>query len=362
MLRKSITLSLQEEVDLIKNKGGFAISLSNPSFNPRNLENIDLDNYNIQGLLSGEKRLKEIARKKLFSNWKTNNLKNDVLITNGAKAALYCVFKTVANKNNTNIGIINPNWPTYIDLINLCNANSLFFNTYYENNFDIDLNSLDIFLKKNKLKLLVLSSPNNPCGKIYDKKTINSLIKICSSNNCYLVIDESFSLMIFEKKLKNVSHLFNNKYLIIINSFSKNYHLQGLRLGAILASDKLIEKFTNIHIAINGAPNSLSQYLISKFSNKLLQSSNLNKKKKYITSFLKSKNVEFYDPDGSFYLFPKIKNKKNFTNISNKKGLFFIRGNYFGSNKYNNFYRFCFEKKQNELEKIVNIMDKYEIY
>ena len=118
MLRKSITLSLQEEVDLIKNKGGFAISLSNPSFNPRNLENINLNNYNIQGLLSGEKRLKEIARKKLFSNWKTNNLKNDVLITNGAKAALYCVFKTVANKNNTNIGIINPNWPTYIDLIN----------------------------------------------------------------------------------------------------------------------------------------------------------------------------------------------------------------------------------------------------
>ena len=49
--------------------------------------------------------------------------------------------------------------------------------------------------------------------------------------------------MIFKKKFKNVSHLFNNRYLIVINSFSKNFHLQGLRLGAILASDKLIEKF-----------------------------------------------------------------------------------------------------------------------
>ena len=54
-----------------------------------------------------------------------------------------------------------------------------FFNTYYENNFDIDIGSLEVFIKKNKLRLLVLSSPNNPCGKIYDKKTITSLIKIC---------------------------------------------------------------------------------------------------------------------------------------------------------------------------------------
>ena len=362
MLRKSITLSLQEEVDIIKKKGGFAISLSNPSFNPRNLENINLNNYNIQGILSGESRLKDIARTKLFTSWKTNNLKNDVLITNGAKAALYCVFKTIANKKNSKIGIINPNWPTYIDLINLCNAKPLFFNTYYENNFNIDIGSLEVFIKKNKLKLLVLSSPNNPCGKIYDKKTITSLIRICSSNDCYLVIDESFSSLIFEKKLKNVSYLFNNKYLIVINSFSKNFHLQGLRLGVILASNKLIEKFTNIHIAINGAPNSLSQYLISKFSKKLLQTSNLNKKKNYITSFLKSKNIEFYDPDGSFYLFPKIKNKQNFINNSNKKGLFYIGGSYFGSNKYSNFYRFCFEKKQNELDKILKIMDRYEIY
>ena len=362
MMRKSITLSLQEQVDAMKNKGQFAVSMSNPSFNSKNLTNINLPNYNLQGRLSGENKLKEIARKKLFSNWTTNRFKSNILITNGAKAALYCVFKSIANKKNNNFGIINPNWPTYIDLINLCNAKPLFYNTYYENNFDIDIKNLEIFIKRNKLKLLVLSSPNNPCGKIYDKKTISSLIKICSSNNCYLIIDESFSSIIFNKELKNIQYNLNNKHLIIINSFSKNFHLQGLRLGAILASEILIEEFTNIHIAINGAPNTISQYLISKFSPKLLLTSNLNKKKNFLTTFLKSKNIDFFDPDGSFYIFPKIKNQRNFFNLCNKKGLFYIKGNYFGSNKYNNFYRFCFEKKQNELEKIVKIMDKYELY
>ena len=48
MLRKSITLSLQEEVDLIKKNRGFAISISNPSFNARNLENIKLNKFNLQ--------------------------------------------------------------------------------------------------------------------------------------------------------------------------------------------------------------------------------------------------------------------------------------------------------------------------
>ena len=362
MLRKSITLSLQEEVDLIKKKGAFAISLSNPSFNSKDLIKIDLKHYNLQGILSGENRLKEIARNKLFSNWKIIKNKSNILITNGAKAALYCIFKTLAHKNNNNFGIINPNWPTYVDLINLCNAKTFFFNTKLDDNFEIDISKLQKFIIKNKLRLLVLSSPNNPCGKIYNKKTIDNLIRVCSSNNCYMVIDESFSSFIFNKDINNKIKNFNNNYLIIVNSFSKNFHLQGLRLGAILASNDLIDKFTNIHIAINGAPNTLSQYLISKFSSKLLKSKNIIKKKNFVTSFLKSKEIEFYSPDGSFYLFPKIKNKDNFIKLSSKKGLFYIAGQHFGSNIYNNFYRFCFEKKQIELEKIIRIMNKYEIY
>lgn len=65
-----------------------------------------------------------------------------------------------------------------------------------------------------------------------------------------------------------------------------------------------------------------------------------------VTSFLSSKRVEYYKPDGSFYLFPKILNTKKFRNLSNKKGLFYLNGKYFGGKIYSSHYRFCFEKKK----------------
>ena len=115
-----------------------------------------------------------------------------------------------------------------------------------------------------KLRILVISNPNNPSGKIYNHQIIKKIINICEKNRCYLVLDESFSSHVFEKKFTQNKKDYKSKYLIIINSFSKNYHLQGLRLGVVLAKKKLVEEFSNLHIAINGAPNNISQNLIFK--------------------------------------------------------------------------------------------------
>ena len=364
MLRKSVTLSLQEKISFINKSGKQAFSLSNPSFNPKNLKNINLKYFNLQGNLSGDQRLKDIAKIHLFEDWQNiDKLKHDILITNGAKAALYCVFKGLINQNQKNICVINPNWPTYVDLIKLCNAKPFFYNTHLKDNFNINLQKLKKFIINHKIRILILTNPNNPTGKIIKNNTINELIKICTALKCYLVIDESFSLYFFNEKELFIKKELSSKYLIIINSFSKNFHLQGLRLGAILSVKNLLAIFTNIHIAINGAPSSIAQNIVidhKKNALKLHKSGTLSNLK-IVTNFLKSKNVQFYKPDGSFYLFPKIKNLKNFLNNSEKRGLFYLSGSAFG-NKYKDHYRLCFEKKTNELNSILKIMDKYELY
>ena len=80
-----------------------------------------------------------------------------------------------------------------------------------------------------------------------------------------------------------------------------------------------------------------------------------------VSNFLISKGVEFYKPDGSFYIFPKIKNYSNFIKNSNKKGLYFLRGDLFGK-AYKKYYRLCFEKKNDELNLILKIMEKNKLY
>ena len=364
MFRKSITLSLQDEINFLKKRKKFAISLSNPTFEKKNLKNFNLENFNMQKSLSGEDKLIDLAKKNLLKQWVIKKPKeNNIIITNGAKAGLYCVFKVIANRHKTNnFGIINPNWPTYIDLIKISGATPVFFNTKIENKYDINITDLEKFIKIKKLRILVISNPNNPSGKIYNHQIIKKIINICEKNKCYLVLDESFSSHVFEKKFLQNKKDYKSKFLIIINSFSKNYHLQGLRLGVILAEKKLVEKFSNLHIAINGAPNNVSQNLIINHNKTLLKTKDSKKKMKYVTDFLFSKGVDFYKPEGSFYIFPKILNKKNFKDLSKKYGLFYISGENFGSKTYKDHYRFCFEKNKNELKKIIQIMNKNKIY
>ena len=80
-----------------------------------------------------------------------------------------------------------------------------------------------------------------------------------------------------------------------------------------------------------------------------------------VSNFLISKEIEFYKPDGSFYIFPKIKYYSNFIKNCNKNGLFFLKGDLFGK-KYKNYYRLCFEKTNKELDKILNIMNKNHLF
>ena len=98
MFRKSVTLSLQEEINFFK-KRKICNFLSNPSFENKTIKNFNLENFNIQKSLSGEKKLKKLAKKNLLKKWIINKSKqNDIIITNGAKAGLYCVFKVIANR------------------------------------------------------------------------------------------------------------------------------------------------------------------------------------------------------------------------------------------------------------------------
>ena len=80
MIRKSLTLSLQEKIEQRRQSGKKVYSLSNPTFNPKNLNKISLKNYNLQGMLTGEKELKEIAQDYLFNNWRIKNKSKNKMI------------------------------------------------------------------------------------------------------------------------------------------------------------------------------------------------------------------------------------------------------------------------------------------
>ena len=103
-----------------------------------------------------------------------------------------------------------------------------------------DLNTFKNILKDNDSKLVYICNPNNPTGEYFSE--INDLIS-CFPEKLFLV-DEAY-LEFTEDKFSTKKIILDN--VIFFRTFSKAFSLAGVRLGAILASDKLIEDIDLIY-------------------------------------------------------------------------------------------------------------------
>jgi histidinol-phosphate aminotransferase len=160
----------------------------------------------------------------------TNVNDNNILITNGSGAALTLILNTYSNKN-TNILIPIPNYPGFIHDAELISTNINkyeFYGKHYE--YDELINSIQ------DNEIIYISSPNIPIGYILDNKFID-IIKF--NKDKLFIIDEAY---IDYTDINNTFINIELENLIIVRTFSKSFAAAALRIGYILANNKIIEK------------------------------------------------------------------------------------------------------------------------
>lgn len=100
---------------------------------------------------------------------------------------------------------------------------------------------LSAFLTK-ETDLLFLANPNNPTGKLMDRKELRSVLACCRERGIYVVLDECFvSFCAGEcSMLEEAGHYEN---LILVNAFTKSFAIPGVRLGYLVCFDeKLLQR------------------------------------------------------------------------------------------------------------------------
>lgn len=116
----------------------------------------------------------------------------------------------------------------------------------YKLHFDADAFrfSYDVYhmiqdLKQSTHQLVFIGNPNNPCGTLWTDPG-QELFDICQENGHYLVFDESFiDFLGSDYSMRNYVKDYDN--VIIVHSLTKFYAVPGLRIGAMMASPKVIE-------------------------------------------------------------------------------------------------------------------------
>ncbi|MBU4312876.1 MAG: pyridoxal phosphate-dependent aminotransferase [Candidatus Omnitrophica bacterium] len=266
---------------------------------------------------SGTDTLKEIICEK-FS--KDNGLSYDpsqIVVSCGAKHSLYNIFQAICEKGDE-VAIPSPYWLSYPEMVKLAEAEPRFVDADDTDNFKISPVKLKKAITK-KTKALIINSPSNPTGSVYDKDELAEIGKMAADKNIFIISDEIYEKIIFDGKphvsIASISDdIFKNT--IVVNGVSKSFSMTGWRIGYIASVNKeIVSAIKNLQSHSTSNPTSISQAaaleaIKVKDNSVETMVKEFERRRNYIVERVNSiEGLSCVKPGGAFYIFCRIDNK-----------------------------------------------------
>jgi histidinol-phosphate aminotransferase len=168
--------------------------------------------------------------------------------------------------------------------------------------FDIDLKRMLTAVRKEKPKLIFLSSPNNPTGNCFSSDKILKVIETTSSKSI-VVVDEAYQPFASAKGFIPMLRDYEN--LVIMRTLSK-IGLAGLRVGFLIAQQEIIHEVNKVRLPFN--LNSLSQAIaLEAMKKKDVMNQNIrsivSERNRLFNAISKIEGIAAYPSEANFILF-----------------------------------------------------------
>lgn len=186
---------------------------------------------------------------------------NQVVVSNGAKHSLHNVFTATCNPGDEVI-IPAPYWVSYAEIVRLTGAKPVIIPTPEANGFKLTAEQLRSALT-NRTTILLLCSPSNPTGSMYDRGEMHALADIVRERNLTVVSDEIYERLVYGGR-EFVSfptvHPELAERTILVNGVSKSYAMTGWRIGWTLSPANIATAMADLQSQETSNPCSISQY------------------------------------------------------------------------------------------------------
>lgn len=235
---------------------------------------------------------------------------NEVIVTVGGSEAIDIAFRSVIEPGDEII-IPTPSFVCYAPLAKMSGGVPVILETKFENKFKIDPEVLKAAITP-RTKMLVLPYPNNPTGAIMTREELEDIAEILRDTNILVLSDEIYAELTYTGQHCSIASLEGMwERTIIASGFSKAYAMTGWRLGYICAPKPLTEQMLKIHqYGIMSSPTTSQFAAIEALKNGdediKMMVDEYNRRRRYIFNGLKSIGIESFEPEGAFYIFPKI--------------------------------------------------------
>lgn len=232
------------------------------------------------------------------------------IITNGASEALDLALRSIA-KPGAKVLLPKPYYYSYPFNVKFAGMEPVFY--------ELEDGKINYEKFENLAKdclAVIINSPSNPTGCVLEVENLKKIEKLSEKLGFYIISDEVYKDLIYVRE----NYLIEGEKVITINSFSKTYAMCGFRVGYAYAIDhKVIEKMVEMKTHTSMNTNILGQemaYEATQVPDQYVKEhlKIWKERKDIIFNGLKELGLDLWNPEGAFYVFPKMKNPNKVVN------------------------------------------------
>ena len=263
--------------------------------------------------VTGIDELKDAIIEKFKRDQGLTYSRGQIVVSCGAKHTLFNLALALFESGDEVI-IPAPYWVSYPEQILVADATPVFLPTAEAANYAIDLKSLKGIITK-RTKAIILNSPCNPTGSMYDRKTLEDIAALAIQHNLLVISDEIYEKMVYDHH-KHYSiatvHPDMVHQTVIVNGVSKTYSMTGWRIGYAAGPKPILKAMGNIQSQSTSNPTSIAQKAAvgaiqggNQFIEHMVKELDI-RRRTIVEGFNRISGIHCPMPAGAFYAFPNV--------------------------------------------------------
>ena len=290
---------------------------------------------------------------------------DEIVVTPGGKPVIYFALTLLVQEGDEVI-YPNPGYPIYESVINFSGAKAIPLPLLEKKNFRFEIKDLENLITP-RTKAIVINSPQNPTGGLFEPEDLKAIADICIKNDIYIFADEIYSRLIYGGEHHSILSVPGVKdRTIMMDGFSKTYAMTGWRLGYGIMPVPVANQMARLMTNVNSCTATFTQIagmegLTGPQTEVEEMVKEFEKRRNIIVDGMNSiDGFRCNKPKGAFYVFPNIEGTGMRSNeladyLLEEGGVAGLSGAAFG--KYGEgFLRFSYANSVENIEKAIDMI------
>lgn len=255
-----------------------------------------------------------IAKKTLRDSGYEVDPNTEIIVTNGGKQAVFEAFSAIVEVGDE-VLMPTPYWTTYPEVIKIAGGVPVSVMAGADQHYKVTVEQLDA-AKTEKTKALLVVSPSNPTGAVYDANELKAIGQWALDNGIWVITDEIYEHLIYdgihaEHIVKLVPEL--AKQTLVLNGVAKTYAMTGWRVGWMIAPPDVIKACAAFQSHTTGNVSNIAQRAalaaVSGPLDKVQQMREVfdRRRQRMVELLRQVPDLEVPMPHGAFYCYPSVK-------------------------------------------------------